>query len=135
MRLFADVIPVLIKVLKDSGYEAGVSTPEKYTETPFVQVGQVGGGPAWDEHGDFPIIDVTVHARGYTNTRKTALRIRQQINNLQATRIAGGFLFDRAHCVSGPIWVDNKNPDIAEFLLTFEIGSRTKSSESTHLGV
>lgn len=121
---FADVIPVLVAELKRLGYEAGVSSPEQYSDTPFVQVGQVGGGPDEFQFGDSPVVDITVYAKGYTAARKAALQVRKQVMDMRATRQPGGFLLDRAH-PTGPIWVDNQNPSVHEFLLSFNLSSRT----------
>lgn len=127
MNDFTDVIPVLIAELRKLGYEAGVSTPEHYSDTPFVQVGQVDGGPEEFEFGDSPVVDITVYARGYTAARKAALQIRKQVMDFRATRLSGGFLLDRAQ-PTGPIWVENHNPEIHEFLLSFNFSYRTQNT-------
>lgn len=124
---FADVIPVLVAEFKKFGYQAGVSTPEQYSDTPFVQVGQVDGGPDEVQYGDSPVVDVTVYAKGYSAARKAALQVRKQVMDMRATRLSGGFLLDRAH-PTGPIWVENHNPDIHEFLLTFNFTYRTQNT-------
>lgn len=123
--MFADVIPVLIQVIRAEGYDAGVSTPEQYTEKAFVQVGQMGGDYDADSRADEPVIDLNVHARGYGAARRTALAVRDLMINLSATRTPGGFFFDTTH-PTGPIWVANENPAITEFLITVNIRSRTR---------
>lgn len=124
---FADAIPVLIAELKRLGYQAGVSTPEHYSDTPFVQVGQVDGGPDEFQFGDSPVVDITVYAKGYAAARKAALQVRKQVMDMRAIRLAGGFLLDRAH-PTGPIWVENHNPEVDEFLLSFNLSSRTQNN-------
>lgn len=129
--MYVDPIPILRNVLIQAGYQAGVSTPEKYTSTPFVQIGQVDGSILEEGYGDHTVIDLTILAKGYGNARRTALEIRQLIVDLQATT-HGGFLFDRSHPVAGPIWVQNENPAVAEFLVTADVITRSKTETASN---
>lgn len=133
--MFVDPIPILIRVLKARGYEAGVRTPEAYSEVPFVQVGQADGSILEEGYGDHTVIDLSVFAKGYGNARRTALELKHLIYELQATTYPkddpGGFLFDRSHPVAGPIWVQNENPAITEFLVTADIITRSTTEPAS----
>src|SRR5690625_7634845 len=107
--MYVDPIPILRNVLIQAGYQAGVSTPEEYTSTPFVQIGQVDGSILEEGYGEHTVIALTILAKGYGNARRTALEVRQVIVDLQDT-IHGGFLFDLSHPVTGPICVENATP-------------------------
>lgn len=133
--MFVDPIPILRQALIDAGFDAGVSTPERFTATPFIRIGQVDGSILEEEYGDHTVLDLSVFARGYGTARRESLRVRQFVHELQATTYPkddpGGFLFDRSQPVAGPIWIEHDNPEITEFLVTVDVVTRTTTDEIT----
>lgn len=123
--MFADVVVALMNVLESNGYATGVSRPGTVPDKVFVQVGQIGGGPDTDSFANEPVVDLTVYGRGYGATRREALQVLRLVMDLRATATPQGFLFD-AVSPTGPIWVENLNPEITEFLITVNIRSRTR---------
>lgn len=122
--MFADPVVSLISALKGAGYGAGVRSPAEFPPGEFfVRVRRGGGGD--DGVTDSPAVDFDVYGRGYGPTSDEARRVRALISGLQG-RSVGGVLFDVADCVSGPVYIEQENPAVDRFLLTFNIQSRSR---------